>query len=323
MEGVANYEPSIFAEIVQMPYLIAAFVGLISGYISFIVVGILLEFVFGASRVRSWDPVMEPIFYSAYVWGPLSGVGLLFISETLRKARIETEARRKAELQTKRNREIEIENSNTRELEASRLRKIAESEMAASRLKAIELFESIPETIACAEKYLDVAVFDFSDSAFAPFWDNIEECLRCLAQVSNHIEEISRLSHRYQSLQNEYGADGPISRFSVSLESAKRIGSSINTVQRMNIIIRKAQKNPHFANIYELRRSNEILSTGFSSLKGAIYGMNESIASRLSELIYNVETFSDNSKESASEFARREEEALEMLDNIQRRRRPD
>jgi len=104
----------------------------------------------------------------------------------------------------------------------------------------------------------------------------------------------------------------------------------------MSSIARKAQIDFEFATIYEQRKTNQLLVAGFTNLAQALAGMGQSIAlsiedlsgqvSHMTEALEGVHTtMKDHSEalETHNDLAlARHDRALEMLDNIQRRRRP-
>ena len=57
-----------------------------------------------------------------------------------------------------------------------------------------------------------------------------------------------------------------------------------STSDRLSAIVREAQKNYHFAAIYEQRKTSEILIAGFNNLEAAIYGIGAAIVSSLDAL---------------------------------------
>jgi flagellin-like hook-associated protein FlgL len=112
------------------------------------------------------------------------------------------------------------------------------------------------------------------------------------------------------------------------------------TAERMQAIVRKAQRNFQFAMIYEQRKTNQILVAGFTSLAQALDQMSQSITTAIDSLAKSVDSMSsslgksmrriesrlDNISETTSDYlddqAGREEKTIEMLDNIQRGRKP-
>ena len=56
------------------------------------------------------------------------------------------------------------------------------------------------------------------------------------------------------------------------------------TAQRLAVVVRKAQKDFHFATIFEQRKTNKILVAGFSTLASAIYEIGDAISYSLNNL---------------------------------------
>lgn len=115
----------------------------------------------------------------------------------------------------------------------------------------------------------------------------------------------------------------------------------------MKAIVQTAQRNFQFATIYEQRKTNQILVAGFTNLAQALDRMTWQITASIDDLAGSVDVMTSTLNEStraihsrlgdvaemtsqhhdelmkeASEGAARERKALEMLDNIQRGRRP-
>jgi Mg2+ and Co2+ transporter CorA len=115
----------------------------------------------------------------------------------------------------------------------------------------------------------------------------------------------------------------------------------------MNGIVRKAQRNFEFSLIYEQRKTNQILVAGFRNLAQALEEMTWRITSSVDDLTSSVDRMHTSLNESlvriheqteriastaeghradaatqAIATGARERKALEMLDNIQRKRYP-
>jgi len=211
-------------------------------------------------------------------------------------------------------------------------------EMVSLGESSIYLFESLPKELEKAEKYLDQAEVDFSDGAFAPFWDSIEKATKSLSYFVKGTQRIKENSYQYTMLIGEYEGISP--QFPLLKQSIKKLGAGIETAKRMDSIVRSAQRNFQFATIYEQRKTNQILIAGFTNLADALremtWAINDSIndlAASVGEtnLILNESTskiqlqidhIADDFTKEASEREKREKKALEMLDNIQHDRRP-
>ncbi len=211
--------------------------------------------------------------------------------------------------------------------------------------QSIGLFESMPKHLSSAEKYLDQAEVDFTDGVFAPFWDSIENAAKTLGRFDEGVHHIKDSSSRYTEMIMKYEDTPP--QFPLTRQSVAKLGVGTATAERMKAIVRTAQRNFQFATIYEQRKTNQILIAGFTNLAQALDQMTRQITASIAALASSVDVTTstlnesmhalhsrmgdiaertsqhhDKLMEEASEGATRERKALEMLDNIQRGRRP-
>jgi hypothetical protein len=192
---------------------------------------------------------------------------------------------------------------------------------------------------------LDEAESNFKEGAFAPFWDSIEASANSLGHFNEGVRCINKNTSRYTELIGVYA--GTPSRFPIALKSVSRMDVGTGTANRMAAIVRNAQRNFQFATIYEQRKTNQILVSGFINLAQALGQMTSRITSSIEELSSSMDLMTstidesarathyrqdaiieatiqsrEESSKQASEQANREEKALVMLDNIQRGRKP-
>jgi hypothetical protein len=211
--------------------------------------------------------------------------------------------------------------------------------------ESIALFESMPKHLRSAEQYLDQAEVDFADSAFAPFWDSIEHAAKALGRFDESIHHIKDNASRYTELLRQYEGTPP--PFSLARQSVAKLGVGTTTAERMKNLVRTAQRNFQFSTIYEQRRTNKILVAGFTNLAQALEQMTWQITTSIDDLAGSVDVMTSTLNKSmhaiharmgnmaamasqhhdaimkeSSERATREKKVLEMLDNIQRGRRP-
>ncbi len=204
--------------------------------------------------------------------------------------------------------------------------------------ESITLFEVLPKGLEVAEVCLNQAEVDFSDGAFAPFWDSIEKATKSLSYFVKGIQLINEKSSQYTKLIGEY--EGVPPQFPLLKQSIEKLGVGTATAKRMDSIVRSAQCNYHFASIYEQRKTNQILIAGFTNLADALREMTWTINDSITDLaasvgetnlILNESTSKIQSQidhiagdftKEATERGKRERKALEMLDNIQRDRCP-
>jgi len=198
--------------------------------------------------------------------------------------------------------------------------------------KAVTVFEGLPELVKIAERALDKAEEEFEDGAFAPFWDAVEHAVTHLARFDEGIKQILSYSDGFKVVQKNYDSTPPA--FSLNIHG---LPDASSTSERMRGVVRRAQKSFQFATIYEQRKTNQILVQGFQSLGQALSDMTYRIESSMEAL---SQSFSDSisdlaksNRESAQNIvdqlksdsdARRSHERKErdMLDNIQRGRKP-
>ncbi|MCX6913616.1 MAG: hypothetical protein NT167_11305 [Verrucomicrobia bacterium] len=179
---------------------------------------------------------------------------------------------------------------------------------------------SLPEQIQSAETSLDVAEREFEEGTFAPFWDAVEEAANTLAGINAKINTVISNSSQYSTGTSQL--DTPLPPFELGIRT---LPDASHTAKRMRIIVRRAQKVFHFATIYEQRKTNRILVAGFSSLGQAINDLGDSLAASIERLGETVATEFQITRDQAARDseARRDHERqeIEMLDNIQRRKK--
>jgi hypothetical protein len=211
--------------------------------------------------------------------------------------------------------------------------------------QSIDTFEDMPGFLSAAEQHLDQAEIDLQESAFAPFWDGIERAANLLGRFDEGLRRINENSSRYAELIKQYV--GPPPTYPLTSISVSKLDVGTGTAARLKAIVRKAQRDFHFASIYEQRKTNQILVAGFTNLAQALDRMSSQITDSIDNLSSSVDRLSDTMEESTrtidsrlgeirdavidmhedisehqSEQAWREKKASEMLDNIQRGRKP-
>lgn len=210
---------------------------------------------------------------------------------------------------------------------------------------SLTLFESMPHLLRSAERYLDQAEIEFADGAFAPFWDCIENAAQLLARFDEGIGQIKSNLVRYKYLDEQYEDVSP--SFLLAHTSVTKLAVASTSAERMQAIVRRAQRDFQFATIYEQRKTNQILIAGFTNLAQALSNMTWQITTSIDDLAQSVESMGSTlhedlgsihsrlddvaetaskqaaeSSKAASQAAIREEKVLEMLDNIQGEIRP-
>ena len=213
------------------------------------------------------------------------------------------------------------------------------------------LSQELPKRVSFARNALDDAEQEYQDGAFAPFWDAVEQAVTSLAHFNTGINRIILNCSAYQAEIKQLDSPPPVFDWKGAADTTDAIAAA----DRLQKIVRSAQKNFQFAVIYEQRKTNQILVAGFAGLGQALseiaYRIDESTAALsavIGDLSFVVSDTSTQIIEAAREDAqaavkaaakstqvikeqaeaeaeaRREHERreLEMLDNIQRGKKP-
>jgi hypothetical protein len=265
-------------------------------------------------------------------------VAIFIVAMLVKTRRDETTARHWRERHEK-----EQEEARKQKLREEQLR--YRKEMIWISQQTIDVFEIMPQLLIEAEQFLDQAEIDYKETAFSPFWDAIEKAASKLGRFDEALRRINGNSLRYAELIKLYA--GKPQSYPVTGLSVSKLDTGKGTVLRLKSIVRKAQRDRDFASIYEQRKTNQILVAGFTNLAQALDQMSSQITTSVDNLSNSVDALSATMEESTrtinarmseirdavtdlhedisehqSEQAWREKKAAEMLDNIQRGRKP-
>lgn len=220
-----------------------------------------IEAFFGSS------PMFLIIFYIIVLWITIR------IIKDIDKARNKANIKRAEEKRQKDARLAQEEYQYTQKAvaRARALSNIAEL-VSNSQVSAAEL----PLSLSNGELWLDQAENEFSEGVYSPFWEAMEGAVQSLSEFNKTLRSIEAARQRY-ALEAPPLAPDAVS-FSLGVTALPNPSA---TNQRMKALYRQAQKNPHFAQIYEQRRTNAILIEGFRSLGDAINYLGDRIESEL------------------------------------------
>ena len=209
----------------------------------------------------------------------------------------------------------------------------SEAKEATARVTAIlksasDLSAMLPVKLRNSVRLIQQADEDFSENAYGPFWDGIEAVATDLSSFSRNTNELSKLAADYYS-----SLKGREHNFPVFPCRAENLGDPRPIAQEFRRIVRKGQTNFEFANIWEHRRTRDVLISGFKTLGDAVNNLGDvveqsllslqratssDIARLADEQIYSRSLLTQEMRQQtqiASEQSR-------MLDNIQRHRKP-
>lgn len=163
---------------------------------------------------------------------------------------------------------------------------------------------------------------EYRDNAFAPFWDAVENAALHLAAFNDKANRLSGNAKEYYNKLN--GRKHTFPSFPVQITTIPDASPMTKEFRR---VVRMGQTNHDFADIYEHRRTREVLIAGFRTLGEAV----NNLGSTLEASIYSFQqcVSSDLAKALEQEIRTRETldkrmaEQNRMLDNLQHHRKPE
>ena len=241
----------------------------------------------------------------------IASVGVAALTITIKRSKLERIEREKNE--QAREAELHRVTSEATSL-TSRLARIYET----SAKLAIEL----PARLADASDWLRDAEGEYQANAYGPFWDAVENAALHLSDFNSKAKQLSKNAAEYY--QDLSGRKHNFPAFPVQPGSIPDASAIVNDLRH---IVRMGQTNFQFANIWEHRRTREVLIAGFHTLGEAI----NNLGSVLDDSIYGLrQSVSSDIATSVEEQIRTREsldqrllEQNRMLDNIQHHRIPD
>lgn len=223
-----------------------------------------------------------------------------------KKVRLEREAKERAQ------KEAELRERQVRE-EAARAARVAEKarETAVRKARekrdrlariaqyitnnselAVDAMQRLPGWLAAADDNARLAVAHYQDGAFSPFWSDIEQAYRFLAEYRDSVIAISQAVDRHAALVEdmlrEGGDPSPYSHFPVTLDE-NRIKNVLNeAIRDLGSMTYEAQKDPVFAQIWEQRRLTSAVVSGFANLETAVRDMGLAVVESIESMERNI-----------------------------------
>lgn len=206
---------------------------------------------------------------------------------------------------------------NAKQQEAEQLSQKAVVALASS----VQLASDLPAILDAARNCLQKAEREFAERAFGPFWDAVEKAARHLEVFRGGLATVRRDADSFYK-----ALDGRRHSFPSFGSRASALPDPSPVVQELQRLVRRGQTDFQFANIWEHRRTREVLIAGFRTLEdgisnlgyaisSSISDLQSSLSSRLAEIVERQIALHDTVHEQGVEQGR-------MLDNIQRRRKP-
>lgn len=205
------------------------------------------------------------------------GGGLFWLNE------VRGEEREKQERSAEFARRIHSEVARDREASirtAARVRQERVERLTAIPSEAVAAYRGASWDLAQADQCLQHAARYRSDGAGPPFWEAIESALGFVGHHNEKVVGIERLAREYSSTirsSSEWLNGGTVSfpAFPDGLLLGEEAATPV--LERIGRCVYDAQRDPHFAVIFEMRRNTAAVIAGFQGVTAAITGLSMQI----------------------------------------------
>ena len=136
-----------------------------------------------------------------------------------------------------------------------------------------------------AAQALKAAAFELQEEAFAPFWDAIERAASDLGDCQTSCEWLSISAPKYDEILR-----GREHNFPDCFDGIQTLPDCRPLLEEFYRLVRLAQRDFRFANIWELRQTRKVLIAGFATLGEAIRSLEATVARSIAELKNTIET---------------------------------
>lgn len=129
-----------------------------------------------------------------------------------------------------------------------------------------------------ADRALQAARDEFSSRAFAPFWDAVEAAAVAIGQYRDGLDDLAKRAEWYhKGLRDKEHTFPNWSSVVAPVDRPDR------TLSAFRDIVRQGQTDFEFSNIFEHRRTRQVLIAGFEHLGNALSGLSQSVKSELDQ----------------------------------------
>ena len=230
---------------------------------------------------------------AAYVTGSfwagavLGGGGTAAISMWIRSKAVAKAERAKAAQEKRR-----VADANEAAVSRARYEATSLSTDLVSTLRSSEaLNRDLARSLVQASSHLQRARHEYQSTAFGPFWDAVEQAALELDAFNQKASTLARNAEEYHAKLNGRRHTFPqFPAFTSVIPDGSRVAGEFRQVVRLG------QTNFQFANIWEHRRTREVLIAGFRTLgeavnnlggavESSIYRLQRSVSSDLAQLV--------------------------------------
>lgn len=137
---------------------------------------------------------------------------------------------------------------------------------------SLDLAEQLPILLSTASRFLQLANSEFHERAFDPFWTALENGLRALGSFHDDCQVLSKSADSYYS--RLAGREHNFPPFPVT---STMIPNPTGVLLELRQLLRKGQTDFQFAQIWEQRKTRQVLISGFQTLADAVTGLTDSL----------------------------------------------
>lgn len=128
------------------------------------------------------------------------------------------------------------------------------------------------------DKTLLKATQSFDLREFTPFWEQIERAITGLQSAQHRAVKVEELSERHLAAVKALADELPLGQWHpLPLKMADRSIALTDRIDRAGELVRRAQRDFQFAQIWELRRNTAAITSGFLGLGAAVDQLRASI----------------------------------------------
>jgi hypothetical protein len=135
-----------------------------------------------------------------------------------------------------------------------------------------------------AAQALKSAAFEMQEEAFAPFWDQIENAAGALGECHASCQWVSVGVPRYEEILR-----GRDHNFPDCFEGIETLPDCRPLLEELYRLVRQAQRDFHFANIWEHRQTRKVMIAGFATLGEAIRSLEATVERSIADLKKTIE----------------------------------
>lgn len=146
-----------------------------------------------------------------------------------------------------------------------------------------------------AADFCEEAVTHYRAGAYSPFWSATENAAVQLGDYNSKVWEVRHAALAYKQNVSNYqhgGGTDLVPPFSVDQSDATATVAAEPVASMLRDLVYTAQRDPHYAQIWEQRRTTAAVVEGFQSMESAIGGLIQAVLASATSLTAELSTLS-------------------------------